>query len=115
MTKQQIVNLNAINDLVRECYSNSAKHGFHDGEFNFGEKIALIHSELSEALESYRKRGIMEPDDHCPQHPHVAIELADAIIRCFDLAGRLDLDLGRALHDKMVYNVGRPHKHGKLF
>lgn len=67
-------------------------------------KLALGHSELSEALEGFRK-GLK--DDHLPHRPMVEVELADAIIRIFDLAGRLDLDLAGALIEKLVYNRQR--------
>lgn len=41
-----------INDLVKRAYENSKKHGFWNEEKNFGEVIALMHSELSEALKN---------------------------------------------------------------
>lgn len=68
------------------------------------EKIALIHSEISEALEADRK-GLM--DDHLPHRPGIEVELADAIIRIADLAGALGLDLGEAVREKMAYNAQR--------
>lgn len=67
-------------------------------------KIALIHSEVSEALEGLRKDCM---DDHLPNRKMFEVELADALIRIFDLAGQLDLDLGGALMDKLAYNQQR--------
>jgi NTP pyrophosphatase (non-canonical NTP hydrolase) len=67
-------------------------------------KIALIHSELSEAVEGQRK-GLM--DDHLPNRKMIEVELADSIIRTFDLAKALDLDIGGALVEKCVYNLTR--------
>lgn len=82
--------------------------------WNFGEKVALIHSELSEALEAHRKDP-QAMDKHCPHHPAVAVELADAVIRILDLAEKLQIDLGQAILDKMAFNKTRPHKHGKAY
>ena len=50
-----------INDLVKRAHDNSIKHGFWEKDKNFGEVIALMHSELSEAFEEYRNgKGINE-------------------------------------------------------
>lgn len=74
---------------------------------NFGERIALIHSELSEALEADRK-DLM--DDKLPHRRGVEVELADALLRIFDLAGAEGLDLAGALIEKNEYNRRR-HDH----
>lgn len=77
-------------------------------ERNFGECIALIHSEVSEAMEGGRKDL---QDEHCPEFLSVEIELADALIRIFDLAGAANFRLGAALLAKINYNMIRPdHK-----
>ena len=84
------------------------------------EKIALIHSEISEALEADRK-DLM--DDKLPNRKGLEVELADAIIRIADLAGKLKLDLGGAIIEKLEYNSTREdHKlenrekeHGKKY
>ena len=89
----------------------NAEQGFWECD-NFGEKIALIHSELSEALEAHRKNL---PSDHIVGFPGVAEELADALIRIFDLAGKLQIPLGEALMAKLQYNLSRPYKHGKAY
>ena len=79
---------------------------------NKGEKIALMHSELSEMLEGVRKPS---PDKHCPEFTNEEIELADAIIRAMDYAKKLNLRLPEAIIAKHEYNTSRPYKHGKKF
>lgn len=68
------------------------------------QKLCLIHSEISEAMEGHRK-GLM--DDKLPDRPMIEVELADAVIRIMDLAGALGLDLGGAIAEKMDYNSNR--------
>jgi hypothetical protein len=76
---------------------------------NVGELLALMHSELSEALEGDRK-GLM--DDHLPQYRMFDVELADCIIRILDTAAHLAPRLPEILLDKLDYNQKREdHKH----
>lgn len=67
-------------------------------------KLALVHSEVSEGLEGWRK-GLM--DDKLKHRPMLEVELADAVIRAFDLAGGLGYDLGGAISEKLVFNSTR--------
>ena len=78
------------------------------GKALVAEKLCLIHSEISEAMEGARKSL---PDDKLPHRQMIEVELADAVIRISDLAGALGLDLGGAIADKMRFNSTRPdHK-----
>lgn len=131
-----------LNELRDACFQNSLAHGFYgdiDGEvsheefkagINIGEKIALMHTELSEAFEEYRKgchptKVYFDQDD-----PHayprkdspdygivkpegIPIELADCLIRILDFCGAFQIDIEEAVKLKMKYNSTRPYKHGK--
>lgn len=121
-----------INALTIEAFGNSEAHGFWGDYQLTGElianaglnaslgdkyvidtklsKIALIVSELGEAVEGIRKP---HADEHCPEFTSEEIELADAIIRIGDYAGAFNLRLEGALLAKMAYNRSRPFKHGK--
>lgn len=74
------------------------------GKALVAEKLCLSHSELSEAMEGYRK-GLQ--DDHLPHRSMLEVELADAVIRIADLAGAMGLDLGGAIAEKLQYNQER--------
>lgn len=68
------------------------------------QKLALIHSEISEALEGLRKDL---KDDHLPQYDMFVVELADALIRILDLAGAFDIPIGSIVMKKLEYNTKR--------
>lgn len=75
-----------------------------DNKLVFSNKLCLIHSEISEAMEGDRKNKM---DDHLPHRPSREVELADAVIRILDLAGAYGLDIGGAIAEKLVYNSNR--------
>lgn len=72
--------------------------------FNVAEKLMLIVSEVSEAMEGDRK-SLM--DDKLPHRLMTEVELADAVIRIFDLAGGLGLDVAGAIGEKLEFNAQR--------
>lgn len=106
------------NYLTIACHNASARAGWwndlHTGKPMIheprvvSEKLMLIVSEVAEAMEGHRKNL---PDDKLPHHSMLAVELADAAIRIFDLAGALNIPLGNIILEKLTYNATRPdHK-----
>lgn len=98
-----------INELAEDVHKNNKKWwvDIHTGEplkRNVGEMLMLVVSELAEAMEGDRK-SLM--DDKIPTRPMLEVELADTIIRVFDIAAGLNLDLGGAYVDKMKFNSTR--------
>ena len=99
--------------LQKRVHQNARDKGWWDEARNAGEGIALMHSELSEALEALRKGN--PADEKCPEFTNLEVELADTIIRIMDFAEGMHLDIAGAIVAKHEYNKTRPHKHGKKF
>lgn len=110
-----------IKALISRAFEQAGAAGFHDDytldRTVFASKLALIHSEISEALEEARNgKSLQENWQSMPEKPEgVPAELADIAIRVFDLAGWLQIDLEAAIVEKLDFNQTRQHKHGKAF
>ena len=95
---------NNINEVSNICHGLAVDAGWHDKPREAGTMLALIHSEVSEALEGFRKNI---NDDHLTHRKMAEVELADAVIRIFDLAGSQGFDIGQALIEKLIFNTSR--------
>lgn len=133
-----------LNSLASEIHLNAVNHGWWgdpdsktpilDGNRNFSEVLALIHSEVSEALEAYRdgmplnvqfsqhKDGLVcHNNEQCrslkgtsdeTKPVGVPSEMADIIIRVLDACAAYGIDIEVAMKAKMDYNRTRPYRHG---
>lgn len=101
-----------LTNLGVYVHDMAVSKGWYDGSStrNPAELIALMHSELSEALEGFRTGN--KPSDKIPEFLSSEEEFADCIIRILDAAEHLGLNVGAALVAKMEYNRGRERRHG---
>ena len=102
---------NSFNNLAEQVYNNNINKGWWKKDENNnvisrepGLLLCLIHSEISEAMEGFRK-DLM--DDHLPHRKMAEVELADAIIRIMDMAGHYKFDIDGAISEKLAYNEQR--------
>lgn len=110
--KPKEITVTGLNELAKDIHKNAVAHGWWEEERSFGEIIALIHSEVSEALEEYRNGNKMHYKDKKGKPEGVAVELVDVIIRVLDFLGKKEVDVETLIKEKHEYNKKRDYKHG---
>ena len=101
--------INPLSRLAIDIHCDNIRAGWWDGidpndGLVFTNKLCLIHSEISEAMEGDRK-DLM--DDKLLHRKMAEVELADAMIRILDLAAARDYDIGAAVAEKRAFNATR--------
>ncbi len=100
-----------IQAYVDDIHKCAVEHGWWIENRNVGETLALIHSEVSEALEAWRD-GDMETRLENGKPMGYWSELADVVIRVMGLFGEAGVSLEDELRLKNNYNWTRPYRHG---
>lgn len=123
--------MKSIFELSKEINENAEAKGFWELGYNLGEKMLLIVTEVAEMCEAHRVKKItttsmdavngLVDDEDFKRHFLANVkdsfedEMADVVIRVFDMAYKLNIPLEKHIIAKMRYNKMRPYKHGKAY
>lgn len=127
--------IKGLNEASQKIHEANKLKGFYDNTIEIGTLLMLVVSELSEALEADRKNRHADFETYQTKlnsEPNRVFvkqsslfqeyikdtfedEIADAMIRLFDLCGYMDIDIEKHIDLKLKYNQGRPNKHGKNY
>jgi NTP pyrophosphatase (non-canonical NTP hydrolase) len=113
-----------IEDLATDIRENCIAKGWRnaDGSYDgsFGDAMALLHSEVSEAFEAWREHGTDDTTSYAqslvcgtpPKPEGVGSEFADILIRLIDDCDIYGIDLAAEVERKLEYNRTRLYRHG---
>jgi NTP pyrophosphatase (non-canonical NTP hydrolase) len=113
-----------INELAEDINNLAVSKGWHrtlpEEKDYIPTAIANLHGECSELWEAYRNKQLRNPCDKAdkmkaaglPEMTCLEEEVADIMIRCMDMAIRLNVNIGKAIINKHKFNATRPDRHG---
>lgn len=105
-----------LEEMQLEVHENNVEHGWFEKARPFGDDVALLHTEVSEMYEAFRRWGTEDATRkgfvELQKPEGVGSEVADVFIRLLDTCERHGIDLRAEYERKMTYNRTRPYRHG---